>query len=66
MIWDEKSHTEPHRHIISVFSPKYNQEKDELEWNVTFSKETTEYIHYCTEEFVIDFLRKNNRYDIVD
>lgn len=65
MIWDKESHTEPHRHTISVFDPRYNHEKDELEWNVIFSKETTEYTHYCTEDFVINFLKKNNRYDIV-
>ena len=65
MIWGEESHVEPHRHIISVFDPIYNQEKDELEWNVIFSKETTEYARYCTEDFVIDFLKENERYDIV-
>jgi len=65
MIWGEESHPEPHRHIISVFDPRYNQEKDELEWNVVFSKETTEYTRYCTEDFVINFLKENNRYDIV-
>lgn len=65
MIWGEESHPEPHRHIISVFDPQYNQEKDELEWNVVFSKETTEYTPYCTEEFVINFLKENERYDIV-
>lgn len=66
MIWGEESHPEPHRHIISVFDPQYNPKKDELEWNVIFSKETTEYTRYCTEEFVIDFLKKNDRYDIVN
>lgn len=65
MIWGSESHVEPHRHIISVFRPKYNHEAKELEWTVIFSKETTEYVRYCTEEFVIDFLKENNRYDIV-
>ena len=66
MIWGEESHPEPHRHVISVFDPQYNQEKDELEWNVVFSKETTEYTRYCTEEFVINFLKENERHDIVN
>jgi len=66
MIWGEESHPEPHRHIISVFNPQYNHEKNELEWNVIFSQETTDYTRYCTREFVIDFLKENNRYDIID
>lgn len=64
MIWGE-SHVEPHRHVISVFTPQYDREKDELEWNVIFSKETKEYTRYCTEEFVIEFLKENDRYDII-
>lgn len=60
MIWGKESPIDPHRHIISIFDPKYNQEKDEIEWNVIFSKETTEYTHYCIEGFIVDFLKEND------
>lgn len=66
MIWGEgECHPSPHRHIVSVFTPHYNPEENELEWRVTFSKETNEYTPYCTEKFIIDFLRENDRYDII-
>lgn len=65
MIWGEgEGHPSPHRHIVSVFYPNYNLENDELEWRVIFSEETDEYTPYCTENFVVDFLQANNRYDI--
>lgn len=66
MIWgDNESHADPHRHVISAFLPQYDAEKDELEWYVTFSKETEAYTTYCTKEFILDFLRENERYDVV-
>ena len=66
MIWgDHESHVDPHRHVISAFLPRYDAEKDELEWYVTFSKETEAYTTYCTKEFILDFLRENERYEIV-
>jgi len=66
MIWGSgESHVDPHKHIISVFSHNYNLEKDEIEWNVIFSKETTSYIPYCTKEFVVAFLRDNGMYYFV-
>lgn len=64
MIWGE-SHMEPHRHIVSVFEPVYDIEFDQLNWNVIFSQETKEYIKYCSEEFVKDFLLSFERPDII-
>jgi hypothetical protein len=61
MIWGNESHVEPHRHVISVFTPRYNIETDELEWTVIFSQKTDDYIDYCTREFVQDFLNKNEK-----
>lgn len=65
MIWGDESHVDPHRHIISVFIPRYDKENDELRWNVIFSKETKEYTTYCTKEFVLDFLKENGLLDIL-
>ena len=65
MIWGEQSHVEPHRHIISVYSPYYDSEDGELYWFPVFSKETDKYAFYCTDNFIIQFLLENNQYDIV-
>jgi len=67
MIWgDKEGHADPHKHIISVFSSEYLSETDEIKWNLLFSKETTDYIPYCTKDYVFKFLRENDMGYIID
>ncbi len=61
MIWDDKGHNGPHRHVVSVFAPIYDPITDELEWRVYFSQETEEE-GYPTKEFVMNFLREKTSY----
>lgn len=61
MIWDDKGHPGPHRHVVSVFDPVYDPIKDELEWTVYFSQETEDE-GYPTKEFVMSFLREKTIY----
>lgn len=60
-IWGNEGNADPHRFRISLFRPIYNFETNELNWEVLFSKETNEYIEYCTKEYVQDFLKNESR-----
>lgn len=65
-IWgDGESRRDPHRYVVSVFQPRFNQQTAELEWKVVFSKETAEYIEFCTQEIITDFIRANDRYHVL-
>lgn len=50
---------DPHRYTISVFRPMYDTSKDELKWEVCFSKDTDDCIRECSKDFVQNFLKEN-------
>lgn len=57
-IWGEEGYHDPHWYTISVFKAAYDAETGELTWKVISSKETDEYIGYCTQEYAKEFLEK--------
>lgn len=54
-----ETYYDPHRYTISVFRPMYDTSKDELKWEVQFSKDTDDCISECSKDFVRVFLEEN-------
>lgn len=60
-IWgDDEANYDPHRYTISVFRPQYDTKNDELKWNKSFSKDTKKRVSYCSDEYITNFLKKND------
>lgn len=59
-VWGDEGNADPHRFDISMFSPVYDSDVKELKWEVLFSKETDEYVDYCSKEYVQNFLENES------
>ena len=67
MDWESGiSHVSPHRYIITLFRPVFDEDTHELIWRVIFSEETTEETAICTGTFIMEFLIKESHIPIVD
>lgn len=59
-IWGDEGNADPHRFIISMFQAVFDSNDEELKWEILFSKETDEYIDYCSKEYVQKFLESES------